>query len=83
MFIEPLIPAVPGLKLTTASRLDDEAVMKQPQMRPIRWMVMAAMALAGCQDAAGGFENVQRVVGRGAQAALAARPVVQAAALCC
>jgi len=52
--------------------------MKQSQMRSIRWMVMAAVALTGCQDAAGGFENVQRVVGRGAQAALASRPVVQA-----
>lgn len=44
----------------------------------MQWMVAAALALAGCQDAAGGFENVQRVVGRGAQAALAARPVVVA-----
>jgi hypothetical protein len=52
--------------------------MKQSQMRSIRWMVMAAVALTGCQDAAGGFENVQRVVGRGAQAALAARPTVVA-----
>jgi len=36
--------------------------------------MVLTVALVGCRDAAGGFENVQRVVGRGAQAALAARP---------
>jgi hypothetical protein len=49
--------------------------MKQSRMLSMQWWVgVSALALAGCQDAAGRFENVQRVVGRGAQAALAARP---------
>ncbi|MFO0610081.1 MAG: hypothetical protein U0324_43380 [Polyangiales bacterium] len=54
--------------------------MKQSRKQSTRWMAVMAMgaALAGCQDAAGGFENVQRVVGRGAQAALSARPTVTA-----